>query len=100
MLIPAGGKSKTLFVLNQVDKIEPFREWDEQNSCLSPRQMKNIAEKKEYISQCLGFLEHPIVAVSANEGYNVTHLVEEMVRALPKRSSGPGQRGTQNRKGY
>ncbi|MCV5191181.1 ferrous iron transporter B, partial [Escherichia coli] len=61
-----------------------FREWDEQNSCPSPRQMKNIIEKKEYISQYLGFPEHPIVDVSANEGYNVTHLVEEMVRALPK----------------
>ncbi|EGE9794880.1 ferrous iron transporter B [Salmonella enterica] len=84
VLIPAGGKSKTLFVLNQVDKIEPFREWDEQNCCPSPRQVNNIAEKKEYISQYLGFPEHPIVAVSANEGYNVTHLVEEMVRALPK----------------
>lgn len=46
--------------------------------------MNNIAEKKEYISQYLGFPEHPIVAVSANEGYNVTNLVEEMVRALPK----------------
>ena len=36
------GKSKTLFVLNHVDKIEPLREWDEQNSCPSPPQLKNI----------------------------------------------------------
>ncbi|VXD08767.1 conserved hypothetical protein [Enterobacterales bacterium 8AC] len=84
ILIPAGGEGKTLFVLNQVDKIEPYREWDEENSYPSSRQMKNIAEKKDYISQCFGFTEHPIVAVAANEGYNVTHLVEEMVRALPK----------------
>lgn len=48
--------------------------------------MKNITEKKEYISQYLGFPEHLIVdvSVSAYEGYNVTHLVEEMVRAIPK----------------
>lgn len=84
VLIPAGGEGKTLFVLNQVDKIEPYREWDEENSYPSSRQMKNIAQKKDYISQCFGFTEHPIVAVAANEGYNVTHLVEEMVRALPK----------------
>jgi hypothetical protein len=84
VLIPAGGEGKTLFVLNQVDKIEPYREWDEENGYPSSRQMKNIAQKKDYISQCFGFTEYPIVAVAASEGYNVTHLVEEMVRALPK----------------
>lgn len=89
VLLPAGGKGKTLFVLNQVDKIEPFREWDEQNGCPSPRQMENISAKKGYISQCFGFTEFPIVAVAASEGYNVTHLVEEMVRALPKQAKSP-----------
>lgn len=89
VLIPAGGKEKTLFVLNQVDKIEPFREWDVQNGCPSPQQMKNITEKKDYISERFGFTDHPIVAIAASEGYNVTYLVEEMVRALPKHARSP-----------
>lgn len=89
VLLPAGGKGKTLFVLNQVDKIEPFREWDEQNCCPSPRQMANITAKKDYINQCFGFTEYPIVAVAASEGYNITHLVAEMVRALPKQAKSP-----------
>lgn len=32
VLKPVGGDEKVLFVLNQVDKIEPFREWDEENT--------------------------------------------------------------------
>ncbi|HCQ0098491.1 TPA: 50S ribosome-binding GTPase, partial [Escherichia coli] len=41
VLAPAGGEAKTLFVLNQVDKIEPFREWDVVNARPSPSQMQN-----------------------------------------------------------
>lgn len=41
VLKPAGGEEKTLFVLNQVDKIEPFREWDVQNAQPSPAQKKH-----------------------------------------------------------
>ncbi|BBE76996.1 ATP-binding cassette domain-containing protein [Salmonella enterica subsp. enterica serovar Carno] len=84
VLIPAGGDSKTLFVLNQVDKIEPFREWDIKNSQPSPAQMQNIRDKETYLTQRFGFTDHPIISVAASEGYNVTHLVEAMVRALPK----------------
>ncbi|MFV4847296.1 GTPase family protein [Edwardsiella tarda] len=84
VLIPAGGDSKTLFVLNQVDKIEPFREWDDKNHRPSPAQMQNIRDKEAYITQRFGFTDHPIISVAASEGYNVTHLVVAMVRALPK----------------
>lgn len=84
VLSPAGGEAKTLFVLNQVDKIEPFREWDVANARPSPAQMQNILDKEAYITQKFGFTDHPVIAVAASEGYNVTHLVEAMVRALPK----------------
>lgn len=46
VLKPAGGEEKTLFVLNQVDKIEPFREWDVQNAQPSPAQIKTSSIKK------------------------------------------------------
>ena len=84
VLKPAGGEEKTLFVLNQVDKIEPFREWDVKNAQPSPAQLKNISDKKADITRQLGFTDHPVIAVAASEGYNVTQLVEAMVRALPK----------------
>lgn len=52
---------------------------------LNPRQRrKNILDKKTYITHRLGFTDHPVIAVAASEGYNVTQLVEAMVRALPK----------------
>ncbi|HFL9393826.1 TPA: GTPase family protein [Escherichia coli] len=84
VLQPAGGDEKTLFVINQVDKIEPCREWDTKNIQPSPAQLKNICDKKADITRQLGFTDHPVIAVAASEGYNVTQLVEAMVRALPK----------------
>ncbi|VUT18873.1 GTPase family protein [Klebsiella pasteurii] len=84
VLQPAGGDEKTLFVINQVDKIEPCREWDVKNAQPSPAQLKNICDKRADITRQLGFTDHPVIAVAASEGYNVTQLVEAMVRALPK----------------
>ena len=83
VLEPAGGRAKTIFVINQADKIEPFREWDITNSLPSPSQLKNIKTKKDDITSRLGFTTHPIIAVSANEGYHIEELVETMIRALP-----------------
>lgn len=84
ILQPAGGAEKTLFVLNQVDKIEPYREWDSKTSKPSTAQLQNIRNKESYITHRLGFTDHPVVSVAAQEGYNITQLVEAMVRALPK----------------
>lgn len=84
VLKPAGGDKKTLFVLNQIDKIEPFREWDIAHNQPSPNQQINIRKKEAYLIERFGFTEHPIISVSANEKYNISKLVEEMIRALPK----------------
>ncbi|WP_369487395.1 GTPase family protein [Providencia manganoxydans] len=84
VLKPAGGDKKTLFVLNQIDKIEPFREWDIAHNQPSPSQQINIRKKEAYLIERFGFTEYPIISVSANEKYNISKLVEEMIRALPK----------------
>lgn len=84
ILKPAGGADKTMFVLNQVDKIEPNHGWDERHCQPSSIQRVNISKKEDYITNLFGFTEHPVISVSADKGYNVTHLVEGMVRALPK----------------
>ncbi|WP_241168812.1 GTPase family protein [Serratia marcescens] len=83
VLVPAGGENNVLFVLNQIDKIEPFREWDITNNCPSSTQLVNIKKKEVYLSERLGFIKNPVVSVSANEGYNIIKLVEAMIRALP-----------------
>ncbi|WP_336193018.1 GTPase family protein [Providencia stuartii] len=84
VLKPAGGDKKTLFVLNQIDKIEPFREWDIEHNQPSLNQLTNIRKKEAYLIERFSFTEHPVISVSANEKYNISKLVEEMIRALPK----------------
>ncbi len=71
-------------VINQVDKIEPFREWDEQNRRPGTKQAHNIEEKRRAVS---GYFELPIaqvLTVSANERYGLVELVDSIVHALPK----------------
>lgn len=72
------------FVLNQIDKIEPFREWDEKNSKPGKTQSENIQKKIEAVSKYFNVPMSKIIAVSANEKYNLVNLVKEIVHALPK----------------
>ena len=70
-------------VINQVDKIEPFREWDEKNHAPGAKQVKNIEEKRKSVA---GFLEIPlsqVTAVSAVENYGLLELVDSIIYALP-----------------
>lgn len=71
------------FVLNQVDKIEPFREWDEEKHEPGPKQFQNIYRKIDDIAKFFDLPASKIIPVSANEKYNLTKLVDEFVRALP-----------------
>lgn len=71
------------FVLNQVDKIEPFREWNEEKHEPSPKQFQNIYKKIEDISRFFDIAGTKIIPVSANEKYGLTKLVDEFIRALP-----------------
>jgi small GTP-binding protein len=74
-------------VINQVDKIEPFREWNVSARQPSSRQKVNIEEKRRAVA---GFFELPIdqvLAVSANEKYGLIELVDSIIHKLP-----PGKR--------
>lgn len=71
------------FVLNQVDKIEPFREWDEEKHEPGPKQFQNIYRKVEDVANFFDIAQSKVIPVSANEKYNLTKLVDEFVRALP-----------------
>jgi len=70
-------------VLNQVDKIEPFREWHVESRQPGAKQSKSIDEKRRSVA---GFFELPlsqIIAVSANEKFGLIELVDRIVEALP-----------------
>lgn len=71
------------FVLNQVDKIEPFREWNENEHEPGPKQFQNIYRKVDDVANFFDIAQSKVVPVSANEKYNLTKLVDEFVRALP-----------------
>jgi uncharacterized protein len=83
MIKPAMDQSiPILFVLNQVDKIEPFREWDEQRCTPGARQQQNIQDKRTYVSQCFSIPPSLVVPISALEGYKVGTLMYEIITRL------------------
>jgi small GTP-binding protein len=70
-------------VINQIDKIEPLREWDEKNRRPGGKQAANIDEKHRVVS---GYFELPmaqVLTVSANEKYRLVELVDAVIHALP-----------------
>lgn len=78
-----GGKP-FFFVLNQIDKIEPFREWDEKKKEPGPTQFRNIQRKVDDLARIFDVAPSKVISVSANEKYNLIKLVDEIIRALPK----------------
>lgn len=72
-----------IIVINQVDKLEPFLEWDRVTHRPSEKQLHNILLKVSQISSALDFPRSKIVSISVNEGYNLTLLVDKMVDLLP-----------------
>lgn len=71
-----------LFILNQVDKIEPYREWDQELNEPGVNQMKNINEKRSYVSTCFSIPTSLIIPVAAAQGYQVGSLMYEIITHL------------------
>ncbi len=70
--------------VNQVDKIEPYREWDIENRKPGPTQEGNISKKILYVAKQFGDLTvSHVIPVSANEGYNLDSLVLKLIDGLP-----------------
>ncbi|MBX6966948.1 GTP-binding protein [Providencia rettgeri] len=75
-----------LFVLNQADKIEPCRQWDELNHQPSLEQVANLELKQQAV--ITAFKPHyPVMTVSAVENYQLTELAEQLIQALPAQAS-------------
>ncbi|QLE41985.1 GTP-binding protein [Nostoc sp. C052] len=73
-----------IIVLNQVDKVEPFREWDIANHVPGHQQQKNIDAKSKSVAEKFGINSTAVIPVCANENYNLITLVETITYALPK----------------
>ncbi|MCG5281866.1 GTPase family protein [Providencia rettgeri] len=78
--------SRFLFVLNQADKIEPCRQWNELSHQPSPEQAANLELKQQsVITEFKPY--HPVMTVSAVESYQLTKLAEQLIQALPAQAS-------------
>ena len=70
--------------VNQVDKIEPFRQWNLLNCKPGPEQDGNIHKKLRYVSEQFGDLSaSQVVAVSAVEKYQLEELILTLIKKLP-----------------
>lgn len=76
-------KSPIFFVVNQVDKIEPFREWDEEHHQPGPKQAQNITKRLEYVAAVFNVAPSKVIDVSAAESYHLIRLLNELMSALP-----------------
>ena len=72
-----------LILLNQADKVEPFREWDEQAHQPGPRQAANIAQKRSMVASFFDLPLSQVIAVSAHEQYGLIELVDKIIRDMP-----------------
>ncbi|MGA4657598.1 GTPase family protein [Proteus terrae] len=75
-----------LFILNQADKIEPCREWDIHQQQPSKQQQKHLLEKICQVQQAFNPI-NPVIAISANENYQLDKLAETLIQALPTKAS-------------
>jgi uncharacterized protein len=78
--------NRFLFVLNQADKIEPCRQWDEHNHQPSLEQVANLELKQQAVIAAFK-PHHPVMTVSAVENYQLTELAEQLIQALPAQAS-------------
>jgi small GTP-binding protein len=74
-----------VFVVNQVDKIAPFREWDLERGVPGTKQAANIKAKLADVRRIFkkGRKLPTVVAVSADEKYGLVDLVNAIVESLP-----------------
>lgn len=78
-----GKNAPIYFALNQVDKIEPFREWNVDLCLPGPKQALNIQAKIDNVASIFHTAPNMVVPVSAVEKYNLSALITTLLNALP-----------------
>lgn len=72
-----------LVVINQVDKINPLRDWDEEKNRPGFSQQKIIGERSQWAVDKFSISNLNVVEVSAYEKYNLGRLVETIIDSVP-----------------
>lgn len=83
ILKPNLEKCPVIFVVTQADKIEPHRKWNERESKPGDEQIANLNIKINDISSRFDVSTNKVVAVSANDSWNLVELVNKVVDILP-----------------
>lgn len=81
---PNLGNKPFFVVLSQADKIEPFRDWNEEYHIPGAKQQQNLNAKCQDLAHFFHVLVGRTIPISAQEHYNLVHLVNQIVFALPK----------------
>lgn len=72
-----------IFVVNQVDKLDPLKEWDSLEHKPGQKQLASLQRKREIVSETFKAPIETVCGVSAEEKYGLTALVEQIVRMVP-----------------
>ncbi|WP_104403448.1 GTPase family protein [Vibrio penaeicida] len=83
ILLPAQEKCPTIFVVTQVDKIEPLFDWDMSTNQPGSQKAANIDKKIIEVSTAFDVSAQNIAVVSANQKYNLIELMDKVVEVLP-----------------
>lgn len=83
----AHNQSSFFFVLNQVDKLEPFREWNAEVHRPSPIQLQSIDFISTEVARIFKLPFSKIIPISAKEKYNISRLLDEIVFVLSSKKS-------------
>ncbi|MFZ1568600.1 MAG: GTPase [Thiolinea sp.] len=83
ILKPDMKRCPVLFVINQVDKLNPLRDWDEAHNVPGVEKQKNIDAKILEVSKAFDVSANYIEPVSVAEKYNLAQLVDKIIEVLP-----------------
>lgn len=72
-----------IFVVTQVDKTNPIRDWNVAEKKPGDAQQKNILLKEHEVSNVFNVSTKNIISVSSEEGFNLAELVSLVVGVLP-----------------
>lgn len=72
-----------IVVVNQVDKINPLKDWNDERGCPGPKQAPVVKDKIKWAIEHFHIDERLVVPISAYEKYNLGKLVEAIVEIVP-----------------
>ena len=72
-----------IIVINQVDKFNPLKEWDDEANMPGPQQLISMQEKVAEVARAFSVPQDRVIPVSALRGFNIPHLVETVILSLP-----------------